>query len=177
MELINYSDLKLQYKPEYVYFNYQGQEYSVCQTLSIEDKYDLIEATLYKALEGSLYNTTKLAMYFELNCIYLYSNILFTEKDREDEGKLYDILKQNGLAAEIMKRIPEKDIEALDAILNLEVEKREKQKQSINSVIETFLRELPKSTQEIKDIMQDFDPERFTEVIEFAKAANGGRAI
>ena len=175
--IINYSDLGLKRRPDYVYFNHDGQEYSVCQTLSIEDKYDLIEVTLQKALEGSLYNLTKLAMYFELNCIYLYSNIIFTEEDRQDEGELYDILKQNGLAGEIMKRIPEKDIEALDAILNLEVEKREKKNLSVSGIVQSVIQDLPKNAEEVKNIMEYFDPQKFTEVMNFAKAINGGRDI
>lgn len=175
--IINYSDLGLKRRPDYVYFNHDGQEYSVCQTLSIEDKYDLIEVTLQKSLEGSLYNLTKLAMYFELNCIYLYSNIIFTEEDRQDEGELYDILKQNGLAGEIMKRIPEKDIEALDAILNLEVKKREKKNLSVSGIVQSVIQDLPKNAEEVKNIMEHFDPQKFTEVMNFAKAINGGRDI
>ena len=34
-------------------------------------------------------------MYFNLNIVYLYTNLIFTEEERKDEEKLYDELKRH----------------------------------------------------------------------------------
>ena len=46
--------------------------------------------TLQKAKEDILYNPIKLDMYFHLHLVYMYSNLSFTEKQKEDEEKIYD---------------------------------------------------------------------------------------
>ncbi len=66
------------------------------QYLPAQDKYDLLMITLQKSLENGAYNEFKLNLYFELNLVYMYTNISFTEKQREDEFKLYDTLESNG---------------------------------------------------------------------------------
>jgi hypothetical protein len=41
--------------------------------------------------------------------MYAYTNINFTEKQKEDPAKLYDLLTSSGLVAEIIDLIPEEE--------------------------------------------------------------------
>ena len=50
-------------------------------------------------------------------------------------------------------------------------------KRSVSSLIQSFINDLPKQAEAMKDIMDNFNPEKYQEVINFAKAANGGREI
>ena len=48
---------------------------------------------------------------------------------------------------------------------------------SITSLLQTLIEELPQNAQEAAEIVDNFDPEAYQRVIDFAKAANGGRDI
>ena len=96
MAKVSYANLKLKlYQPSNV-MDFNGQEIDVIQYLPVEDKYDLIMVILQKAEENGIYNPIKLDMYFHLYLVYMYTNLSFTDKQRENEPKIYDTLKSNG---------------------------------------------------------------------------------
>jgi hypothetical protein len=63
--------------------------------------------------DNNFINETKLSLYSELEIIYHYTNISFTEKQKEDPGKLYDLCEGSGLLAAVVKAIPETELMAL----------------------------------------------------------------
>ena len=50
-------------------------------------------------------------------------------------------------------------------------------KTSINSLISTIIEILPEKAQEAVEILNQFDPEKFTMLQDFAKSINGDREI
>ena len=82
---VSYANMKLKVNTEVKTFDFGGQKVEVLQYLPAQDKYDLLMVTLQKSLENGAYNEFKLNLYFELNLVYMYTNISFTEKQREDE--------------------------------------------------------------------------------------------
>ena len=94
---VSYAKLNLKVNKDIKTFKINEQEVEVLQYLPFEDKYDLVMITLQKAEEDGIYNELKLDMYFHLYLVYMYTNISFTEKQKEDELKLYDTLKSNGI--------------------------------------------------------------------------------
>ena len=97
MSKITYTSLKLKPKEEVKTFDFNGVTIEVKQYLPIDEKYDLISVALQKAKEDNIYNELKLDMYFDLYLVYLYTNVTFTDKQKEDEAKLYDALQSNGM--------------------------------------------------------------------------------
>ena len=93
---VSYANMKLKLNTDVNTFDFGGQKIEVLKYLPAQDKYDLLMITLQESLENGVYNEFKLNLYFELNLVYMYTNISFTEKQREDELKLYDNLKSNG---------------------------------------------------------------------------------
>lgn len=55
-------------------------------------------------------NPIKVDIYTKLNIIENYTNITFTDKQKEDVCKLYDLFKESGLIEEIFNVIPEQEI-------------------------------------------------------------------
>lgn len=177
MSKITYSSLKLKLNSEIKEIDFNGNKIEVKQFLPIQDQIDLIDITLQKSKEENLYNPLKVNMYFHLNLIYLYTNLSFTDKQREDEEKIYDILDSNGLIDEVVKAIPERQYVDL---LNKTAEKIEnelKYNTTAASIFAKFIDDLPKNAEAAKQIMDNFDKEKYQEVINFAKAANGNRDI
>ena len=64
-------------------------------------------------LEEGYYHPVKLDQYFHLYLVYMYTDIQFTDKQREDENKLYDILKSNNIIDNVLQAIPDTEYQEL----------------------------------------------------------------
>ena len=84
MAKVSYASLKLKTNTEIKEIKWEDKVIEVAQYLPINDKYDLIMVTLQKAKEDILYNPVKLDMYFHLHLVYMYTNLSFTDKQKED---------------------------------------------------------------------------------------------
>ena len=112
-----------------------------------------------------------------LHLIYLYSNLSFTEKQKENETKLYDALVSNGFLDLFLSNICETEYNELIKYMNDLTEIISKYRNSITSIIRGFIDDLPGNAEAALGFMNNFDPEKFQFVMDFAKAANGGRDI
>lgn len=149
----------------------------VKQWIPTSDKIDLIQVALQKSEEDGIYNEVKLDCYFHLNIVYLYTDIEFSEEDREDEMKLYDILEHNGIIAEVVSVIGEEEYNDLFDKLNDMKYYNNHYKNTAAAVLRNIVQDLPKNAAAAKEIVDSFDASKYQEVIDFATAANGGRNI
>lgn len=115
MALINFKeiDFKKSINTKNKIINFNDSIIEVVSYLSMDDKYDLIMTTLQKSLENNTYNSFKIDMYFNLHVVYLYTNIVFSAEDREDEAILYDKLEQSGLMTAVINAIDEDELDKL----------------------------------------------------------------
>lgn len=174
---VSYTNLKLKINKEVNIIDFNGNSIEILKYLPIDDKYDLIMITLQRSFEEGVYNPIKLDTYFHLNIVYLYTNINFTDKQREDELKLYDMLKSSGLLDEILKNIDSQEYNDLYNYLQETLTLQQQYKQSFMSILSTFVTDLPEQANAALKIVNEFDPQKFGAVTDFAKALNGGRAI
>ena len=156
---------------------FNDQTILVNQFLPAEDRIDLIEATLRKSYESGLYNPVKLDVYFHVHLVYVYTNIEFTDEEREDEGALYDTMLLSGLLANVLENIPQVQYDSLWNDINRCVANNMAFRNTAAGVISKLIDDLPKNAEAARSIVDNFDPQKFQEVIDFATAANGGRNI
>lgn len=178
MNKLAYTSLKLKIKEDVVECPLQEDKIlEIKKYVPIEDKIDLVEMVLIKSKENGIYNPLKVEIYLQLGLVYIYSNITFTDKQREDESKLYDILMSNEIIDKVIANIPEKDyidlIEKIDERINAEMT----YKVSAAAILNSFITDLPKQLDAMKDVVNNFDGSKYKAVVDFAKAANGGREI
>ena len=177
MAKTTYASMKLKVNTQPKEIDFEGNKIEVFQYLPIEGKYDLVMITLQKSLEDGIYNPIKKDMYFHLYMVYMYTDISFTEKQKEDETKLYDTLESNGLITKVIKNIPEEEynklFEYMDEIINMSLS----YKSSAGALVSTLINDLPKQAETAAKIVEQFDASQFQQVLNFAKAANGGRDI
>lgn len=173
MAKVSYSNLKL--KVDNSVKKIENTEIEVLQYLPIEDKYDLINIALQKSRVEGKHNPLLLDMYFHLFIVYMYTNISFTDKQKENEYKIYDTLKSNRLLDTILTYIPDEEYNELYSFLIEDLEKREKYDLSISGLISTIVNDLPAQAEAAMKIVENFDKEKFSNVIDFAKAANNGQ--
>ena len=84
---------------------------AVKQYLPIQDKLELIGKVVMAAHEQdeNYSNPVKAGVYRDLEVIFAYTNISFTDKQKEDLPKLYDMLYSSGIIDEVLKNIPENE--------------------------------------------------------------------
>ena len=95
-------------------FNEQNIE--VKQYLPINEKLELISSVINSAAdENNFSNPVKENVFLTLEILYHYTNINFTDKQKEDPVKLYDLVVSSGLVNKVTDLIPE---EELDEVIN-----------------------------------------------------------
>ena len=158
---VSFANLKLKVNTEVNEFDYLDNKFEVLKYLPISDKFDLVNIVLY----------------FNLYIVYMYSNINFTDKQKEDEDKLYDLLESNGIINEIISHMEEAEYEDLLEKLNETKESEMSYITTAAAMIRNIIADLPAQADAAMKIVDNFDPEKFQAVKDFAVAANGGRPI
>ena len=117
-----FSKLKLpKYNEAIETFKFNDQEIKVKQYLPIQQKLELIGSVLSKALDfntNNFFNPIQLEMLGALEIVYRYTDISFTEKQREEPWKLYDALECAGLIDAIAAKIPATEYQAVISGIN-----------------------------------------------------------
>jgi hypothetical protein len=174
---LNYKDLGLKRLIMKDTFKWGDKNIEVLKYLPVEAKYDIVMITLQKAQEEGYYNPIKLDMYFHLNLVYMYTNLVFTEEERQDEGKLFDEMKSSGFLNTFLQYIDKEEYEEMLEDIDNIAELSMKYRMSAGAVFNKFVDDLPANAEAAQKIVDSFEPEKYQAVVDFAKAANGGREI
>lgn len=173
---VSFANLKLKVQDishEVQFSNDNGQTiaFSVIDYLPIQDKLDLVNIVIAKSRDG--YNNINRYLAKELMNLYIvimYTNISFTEKQKENEYKLYDILKSNQVIETVIKAIPQQEYLELQTLLEMLIEDEKNMNKSIAGAINNLLENLPKSAEAAQDIINSFDQEKYGQVLDLAKS-------
>jgi hypothetical protein len=105
------SKLGLKVNNQVVNIHYNDQIIEVKQYISVNDKLKLISEVINNTIdEHSFCNPVKVQVYLALGILDYYTNISFTEKQREDPVKLYDNFQSTKLLHQICNTIPEEEL-------------------------------------------------------------------
>ena len=114
MSKVSFSKLGLKKIEEIKTIEINGQEIEVKQYLPIMDKLLFISSIINESAdENNFANPVKNELFIALEIINYYTNITFTDKQREDPAKLYDLIKENGTIDAIISAIPEEEYNTL----------------------------------------------------------------
>ena len=175
---MNYTDLNIHLNQDVKSFEvYPNTIINVLQYLPIENKNIIIQMTLQNSEENGIYNLLKVDMYFRLYITYLYTDIEFINNEKDEPAKLYDELNSMGIIDAIIAAMSPNEYSYLREVLDETMNQKLEYRNTIASVINNFVENLPVNASAAKDIIEKFNPEDFQHVLNFAKAANGGRDI
>ena len=174
---VSYANLKLKVDNSVSTFDFNGFNIEVLKYLPIEDKYDLVMITLQKAEENGIYNPVLLEKYFNLHLVYMYTNLSFTDKQKESESKIYDALMSNGFFDKFFEVFDENEYDELMDYIDELMDMTLVYRNTAGAVLQSVIQDLPKNAQIASEIVNSFDPKKYQAVIDFATAANGGRNI
>lgn len=114
MAKLAFSKLGLKANNQVVNINYNEQNIEVKQYISVNDKLKLISDIINSTIdEHNFCNPVKVKVYLLIGIIENYTNISFTEKQKEDIVKLYDLIQSNGLFDKILEAIPAEEFNDL----------------------------------------------------------------
>lgn len=96
-----------------------GQDIEVKSTIPIEDKLALISDVINLSIDSNnYYNPEKIRLFTELSIVEYYTNVSFTEKQKENIFKVYDLLNFNGVIRQVMGVIPAEELNTLKDSIN-----------------------------------------------------------
>lgn len=161
MAKVSFTKLGLKTNQEIKTLEYNGQIIEIKQYLPIQEKLELISNVInLSADENNFANPVKIDAYSILEIIEYYTNINFTEKQKEDPAKLYDLIISNNLAEIIIQSIPEKEyINLLDGI---------------NECVEAIYKYRNSALGILDSIKQDYDNTSF-DLLSISEQLNDGK--
>ena len=117
-----------------------GQNIEVLQYLPIQKKLGLIGRVISMAHEedANYSNPVKIQVFTDLEIIFEYTNISFTEKQKEDLPKLYDTVCGSGLLEAIVETIPEEEYNTVIAGIADSTEAVYKYQNSVLGILSTL---------------------------------------
>ena len=114
MAKIAFSKLKLVKKDDIKTITINDIEIEVKQYLPVSEKIDIVTNVLNNSQsENNFANPIHVEVYSNLEIIYAYTNLNFTDKQKETPDKLYDLLEQNGVINAVIEAIPQLEYELL----------------------------------------------------------------
>ncbi len=116
MAKVSFTKLGLKKNEDVGILHINEQDIEVKQYLPINEKLELISSVINSAAdENNFSNPVKENVFLTLEILYHYTNINFTDKQKEDPVKLYDLVVSSGLVNKVTDLIPE---EELDEVIN-----------------------------------------------------------
>lgn len=116
MAKVSFTKLSLKPNNKVVEVIFNEQIIEVKQYLPVEEKLELIGRVLELSHDQNNFsNPIKVQVYTALEIIDRYTNINFTDKQKENPTKLYDLLNGNGLLEKIISAIPQVEYDEIIA--------------------------------------------------------------
>lgn len=114
MAKVSFTKLGLSKNQDVKVVKFNEQDIEVKQYLPVNDKLELISNVINLSHEQNNFaNPVKISVFTTLEILYAYTNINFTDKQKEDPTKLYDLVISSGLVSEVIKAIPEAEYQEI----------------------------------------------------------------
>ena len=137
----------------------EGKTIKVLQYLPVEEKYKVLMSTLLQSMDDMIsVNPFNLNIFFHINVVNAYTDIVFSEEETFTEA--FDSLTTKGILKQIMDAIPEGELGFLA--------------QMLDEIVKTYLadtRSILGSIRAITSALQSYIPEGMSaqEVVEMVK--------
>ena len=129
--------LKVNDEIKTVEFNEQAVE--VKQYLPVNEKLEVIAEVLNNSADDNNFaNPVKVDVYTAIAVLEAYTNISFTEKQKENVTKLYDIVVSTGFYNRVIEAIPHEEINSLTVAINDTIDAFYRYRNSVVGILENI---------------------------------------
>lgn len=147
-------------------------EVEVKLELPIEDKESIIELVTQNSMEYNFINPLKSEKFFHLYFVMKCTNLSFTDKQREDESALYDLLEMNGVIDSVIGATPEL-YEDLISYCKSYIDKFEGYKNSMHGILGAIISDIPENMDQALKMLDGLDLSKVSETLQLV-TLNGG---
>lgn len=164
MAKVSFTKLGLKVNQEIKTIEFNEQTIEVKQYLPLNDKLELIGNIInLSADDNNFANPIKIKVFTILEMIYAYTNINFTDKQKEDGNKLYDLLVSSGLVNSIFELIPAEEQEMISKSVVESVEAIYKYRNSVLGILDSVTTDYSDLNLEANEIYKTIaDPNNLT---------------
>ena len=164
MPKVPFSKLNLKKIDKVQVVTINGLEIEVKQYLPVAEKLELIANVLNNSADDNNFaNPVKTYVLSHLEIIYAYTNLSFTDKQKEDPAKLYDILDTNGIIDSIILALPPSEYDNLIEDITSTIDAYYKYKNSALGILEAATTDYKNLDLEASDIQKKIaDPDNLT---------------
>ena len=112
----------------------------VKQYLPLNKKTEILSDIINASTDAAtgFYNSAKIAFNIDLQVIFAYTNIKFTDKQKEDPMKLYDAFYSSGLMAQILELIPESELQWFKTHTKITIDKIYEYRNSVYGILDAL---------------------------------------
>lgn len=174
---MKFNELNLKINENTRTLNFKNNEIKVKQYLPIDTKVNLVQIALQQSLADGIYNEGLLTAYFHVYVVMFYTDLEFTDEEKQDVLTLFDLMDCENLIGSVIECIPKDEFTDLVEMLNHQQRDNVVYKNSAGYIVNQIIDSLPKRMEEVGEIVNNFDPSKYQAVVDFATAANGGRNI
>ena len=172
-----FSTLKLKVSKVYTEFEFENKPIQILNYLPIQEKEDIIEIAYQKAIINNSFNSILFNIYFLLNIVYCYTNLTFTDEQRKDEKKLYDMLDSSGLLDNILQNIKGAEIRFFSDNVDEYVKQKLSQDYSAVGLFNNAVGAFNTFSKTISDKVSNVDPETLQNLVDNLPNLIGGNKI
>lgn len=159
------------YMPEPNSIKIQGKDVLVKQYLPMAEKNSILEMVVQTADGGTVVNTLALEAIFELYLVFKYTDIDFTEEEKNDLFGTYDKLECTGIIEEVIKAIPETEYKLLhDSLIDI-VKEYKNYRNSAKGCLDTLTLFAPAAAEKFNEAVAQLDTSKVQNVVDIANAA------
>lgn len=164
MAKVPFTKLKLKVNEGSIPLQIGDETIAVKQYLPIQEKLELIGRVVeYAHMEDANYsNPVKAEVLRDLEVVFAYTNIAFTDKQKEDIPKLYDLLASTGILKQIIEAIPEEEYSKICCGVWNSIDAIYKYQNSVLGLLDTIKTDYNNMKLDIDSLNQAItDPEMF----------------
>ena len=139
MAKLAFTKLGLKVNDEIKTIEFNEQTVEVKQYLPVNEKLEVIAEVLNNSADDNNFaNPVKVDVYTAIAVLETYTNISFTEKQKENVTKLYDIVVSTGFYNRVIEAIPHEEINSLTVAINDTIDAFYRYRNSVVGILENI---------------------------------------
>lgn len=155
MAKITFTKLGLVKNTDVKTVEWKDQIIEVKQYLPIQEKLSLIAAVVNQSQdENNFVNDAKVKLFTVLEIMYYYTNISFTDKQKEDPVKLYDLLVGSKFIDKIYAAMPENEVDQIFNLVYSTAEHFYKYRNSVYGILDAVKNDYDLSNLDLKGFIE-----------------------
>lgn len=164
MAKISFTKLGIKKNTNIINLNWNDQVIEIKEYLPVEEKSALIDRIINQSLDDNNFaNPMRVRVNAALEIVFAYTNINFTDKQKEDRLALYDLLAGSGVLKTIYDALPSSEYSILDNTVWETIEEIYKYRNSVLGIIEAVNQDYSNLNLDAENIQKNLaDPENLT---------------